>query len=240
MELEEIIAAWQGGLIVSCQAAADSPLARPDIIAALALTAACNGAVGVRIDGAENIVAVRGAGLNVPVIGIEKQLSEGSEVYITPTYDSAARVAASGADVIALDATWRERPGGEKLFEIVGRIKRELRRPVMADVATYEEGVRAAEEAGADFVGTTLSGYTAETAGSDAPDFPLVEQLAARLNVPVICEGRLRNAGDVRRAFDCGAFAVVIGGAITGVDWLVRHYVAATKSRGQRSEVRGQ
>jgi len=240
MELKEIITAWQGGLVVSCQAAADSALARPDIIAALALTAARNGAVGVRIDGAENIVAVRGVGVNVPVIGIEKQLNEGSEVYITPTYDSAARVAGSGADVIALDATGRARPGGEKLFDIVGRIKRELRRPVMADVATYEEGLRAAEEAGADFVGTTLSGYTAETAGRDAPDFPLVEQLAARLNVPVVCEGRLRSAGDVRRAFECGAFAVVIGGAITGVDWLVRHYVAATKSRGQRSEVRGQ
>ncbi|MBA2646336.1 MAG: N-acetylmannosamine-6-phosphate 2-epimerase [Pyrinomonadaceae bacterium] len=237
MELKEIITAWQGGLVVSCQAAADSPLARPDIIAALALTAARNGAVGVRIDGAENIVAVRGAGVNVPVIGIEKQLSEGSEVYITPTYDSAARVAGSGADVIALDATGRARPGGEKLSEIVGRIKRGLRRPVMADVATYEEGRRAAEEAGADFVGTTLSGYTAETVGNDAPDFPLVEQLAARLSVPVICEGRLRSAEDVRRAFECGAFAVVIGGAITGVDWLVRHYVAATGDRGRRSDV---
>ncbi|HVF88193.1 MAG TPA: N-acetylmannosamine-6-phosphate 2-epimerase [Pyrinomonadaceae bacterium] len=238
MKLEEIIAAWQGGLIVSCQAAADSPLARPDIIAALALAAARNGAVGVRIDGAENIVAVRGAGVNVPIVGIEKQLSEGSGVYITPTYDSAARIAGSGADVVALDATERERPGGEKLRDIVRRIQRELRRPVMADAATYEEGLSAAEEAGADFIGTTLSGYTAETAGNDAPDFPLVERLAARLSVPVICEGRLRSAEDVRRAFECGAFAVVIGGAITGVDWLVRHYVAATE-RGRRSEVRG-
>ncbi|HVF26839.1 MAG TPA: N-acetylmannosamine-6-phosphate 2-epimerase [Pyrinomonadaceae bacterium] len=233
MEIEVILAAWSGGLIVSCQAAIDSPLARPDIIAALALTAARNGAVGVRIDGAENIAAVRGAGVNAPVIGIEKQLGEGSEVYITPTYGSAARIAASGADVIALDATWRERPGGEKLRDIVRRIKRELRRPVMADVATYEEGLSAAEEAGADFVGTTLSGYTAETTGNDAPDFPLVERLAARLGVPVICEGRLRSAEDVRRAFECGAFAVVIGGAITGVDWLVRYYVAATE-KGQR------
>lgn len=234
MELEDIVRAWRGGLVVSCQAPVNSPLARSDIIAALALTAAQNGAVGVRLDGAENIIAARAAGVNVPVIGIKKQVSEESEVYITPTYDAAARVAAGGADVVALDATARGRPGGEKLRDIVGRIKRDVRRPVMADAATFDEGVRAAEEAGADFVGTTLSGYTIETARSDAPDFLLVERLAARLVVPVICEGRLRSAGDVRRAFECGAFAVVVGAAITGVDWLVQQYVAATPQARER------
>jgi N-acylglucosamine-6-phosphate 2-epimerase len=97
----------------------------------------------------------------------------------------------------------------------------------MADVATLEEGIVAVEETGADLVSTTLSGYTRETAGADGPDLQLVRRLANRLNVPVICEGRLRSSDDARRAFDNGAFAIVVGTAITGVDWLVRHYAAA-------------
>jgi N-acylglucosamine-6-phosphate 2-epimerase len=108
------------------------------------------------------------------------------------------------------------------------RIKEELNLPVMADVSTLEEGSRAAESAGVDFVSTTLSGYTNETRHITKPDFELVEKLAKRIDVPVICEGRLRCPEDVRRAFDCGALAVVIGGAITGVDQLVQQFVSAT------------
>jgi N-acylglucosamine-6-phosphate 2-epimerase len=232
MKLEELIAFWRGGLIVSCQAEAGSPLARPDIIAAMALAAERNGAVGVRVDGPININAVREV-VSIPILGIEKVKYMDSEVYITPTYESAARVIASGADCVALDATARLRPNGEVLHRIIWRVQTELGCPVMADVATYEEGVRAAEEAGADIIGTTLSGYTPETAGLDEPDFKLVERLAARLKVPVVCEGRLRSPEQVRRAFDCGAFAVVVGNAITGVDWLVRRYLAATPSAGR-------
>lgn len=228
MKLEELRAAWRDGLVVSCQAEAGSPLARPVIIAALAQAAERNGAVGVRIDGLANIRAVREV-VTVPILGIEKVKYEDSDVYITPTHEAAARVAAGGADVVALDATMRTRPNGETLSEIVERVHRELGRLVMADVATEREGIWAVEEAGADIVGTTLSGYTPETAGrDDEPDYELIERLASRLRAPVICEGRVRGAEDVRRAFDSGAFAVVVGTAITNVDWLVRHFVAAT------------
>ena len=227
MKFDEILSRWQGGLIVSCQAAAGSPLSRPDIIAAMALTAEQNGAVGVRIDGASNIRAVRKL-VRVPVIGIAKMMHKDSEVYITPTYQSAMRIAASEPDVIALDGTPRTRPNGESLASIISRIHSELKLPVMADVATLEEGIMAVEEAGADLVSTTLSGYTAETAGANEPDIQLVGRLSNRLNVPVICEGRLRSSDDARRAFENGAFAIVVGTAITGVDWLVRHYASAT------------
>jgi N-acylglucosamine-6-phosphate 2-epimerase len=193
----------------------------------MALTAEQNGAVGVRIDGASNIRAVRKL-VRVPVIGIKKMTLKDSDVYITPTYDSAMRIAASEPDVIALDGTLRTRPNGESLGLIISRIHSELKRPVMADVATLEEGIVAVEEAGADLVSTTLSGYTLETAGADEPDIQLVGRLANRLNVPVICEGRLRSPDDARRAFENGAFAIVVGTAITGVDWLVRHYAAVT------------
>ena len=134
----------------------------------------------------------------------------------------------TGADVIALDATFRPRPNGEKVEIIVEQIRTQLKKLVMADVATFEEGVNAAERIGVDVISTTLAGYTSETQHLREPDFELVEKLANKLAVPIICEGRLRSADDVRRAFDCGAFAVVVGGAITGIDVLVERFVAAT------------
>lgn len=226
MKTNNIFEKWRGGLIVSCQAPADSPLAKPEIIRAFAETAELNGAVGVRIDAPENIRAVKCA-VKIPVLGIYKIVAAESEVYITPTYDSARQIAEAGANVIALDATFRARPKGEDIRSIVARIRRENKNLLAADIAVFEEGLRAAEEIGFDAVITTLSGYTEETKTIVEPDFELVEKLTNKLSVPVICEGRLSSAEDVRRAFDCGAFAVVVGGAITGVDDLVKKFVAA-------------
>lgn len=220
---------WRGGLIVSCQAPAASPLCKPEIIAAFAETAEQNGAVGVRIDSPAHISAVKAA-VKIPILGIYKMIFPDSEVYITPTFDAARQIAAAGADLIALDATMRPRPNGENFIDIVLRIKNELKLPVMADVSNVEEGLHAVDAAGVDFVGTTLSGYTDATKHITEPDFDLIEKLAAKVSIPIVCEGRIRSPDDVRRAFDAGAFVVVIGGAITGVDGLVRQFVAATPS----------
>lgn len=227
MEMNNIFENWRGGLIVSCQAPANSPLARPEIIAAFAQVAEKNGAVGVRIDSPEHICAVKRA-VEIPVLGIYKIVFEASEVYITPTFDAARKIVDAGADIIAIDATLRPRPQGEKLEDLVGRIRAELKKPLTADVATVEEGINAAEKLGFDAVFTTLSGYTQETKHIAKPDFDLIEKLAARVSVPVICEGRLSSAADVKRAFDCGAFAVVVGSAITGIEQLVQNFVSAT------------
>lgn len=226
MTLEELKSKIGNGLIVSCQAGAGSPLSKPDIIAAFALVAEQNGAVGVRIDSPGNIKAVKKA-VSLPVIGIYKIVDSESEVYITPTFDSAKRIADAGADLIAIDATLRSRPGGEKLAEIVQKIRTELGLPVMADLATFDEGLNA-QRIGIDLFGTTLSGYTSETQATDGPDLELTQRLSSELSVPVICEGRLRKPSDVTRAFEAGAFAVVVGNAITGTDWLVNEFVRAT------------
>ncbi len=225
--MNNIFENWRGGLIVSCQAPANSPLARPEIIAAFAQVAEKNGAVGVRIDSPEHICAVKRA-VKIPVLGIYKIVFEASEVYITPTFDAARKISDAGADIIAIDATLRPRPQGEKLEDLVRQIRAELKKPLTADVATVEEGINAAEKLGFDAVFTTLSGYTNETKHIAKPDFDLIEKLAARVSVPVICEGRLSSAADVKRAFDCGAFAVVVGSAITGIEQLVQNFVLAT------------
>jgi len=221
---------WRGGLIVSCQAPANSPLAKREIIAAFTEIAEQNGAVGVRIDSPEHISAVKKT-VEIPVLGIYKIISNASEVYITPIFAAAREISEAGADIIAIDATLRPRPRGEKLEDIVNLIRNELKKPLTADVATFEEGVDAAEILGFDAVFTTLSGYTNDTKHIVKPDFDLVEKLAARLSVPVVCEGRLSSAADVKRAFDCGAFAVVVGNAITGIEQLVQNFVSATPSK---------
>lgn len=217
----------RGGLIVSCQAPKGSPLSDPKIIAALALTAEQNGAVGVRINSAEHIAATK-LGVGVPIIGIEKVVTEESDVYITPTFEVAGRIADSGANIIALDATLRPRPQGERLEDLIRRVQQQLRLPVMADVATFDEGLRAAD-CGAEIVATTLCGYTAESHGAELPAFGLLEKLASTLSIPVICEGGVHSPEHLRRALDCGAFAVVVGTAITGVGYLTRRFADAAR-----------
>ncbi|HEX4946464.1 MAG TPA: N-acetylmannosamine-6-phosphate 2-epimerase [Blastocatellia bacterium] len=226
MQIERLLESLGGGLIVSCQAPAGSPLNDPHVITAMARVAEQQGAVGVRLNGPNNIAAAR-AHLNVPIIGIEKVVTADSDVYITPTFAAAAGVVSNGADIVAVDATQRARPNGEKLAALVARIQQELTTPVMADIATFEEGLLAAD-CGADMIATTLCGYTGETQETPLPAFTLLEKLVARIRRPIICEGGTQTPDDVRRAFECGAFAVVVGTAITGITQLVENFVTAT------------
>ena len=225
--MNDILTSWRGGLIVSCQAAPGSPLAKPEIIAALAETAEQNGAIGLRIDSPANIRAVKER-VRLPVLGIYKVVTDLSDVYITPTFEAAEQIIAAGSDVIAMDGTGRPRPNGEKFQDIVSRIREMHKCPVMADVSEFDEGIRAAEVGGVDILSTTLAGYTPATKHLNFPDFNLLENLARSSSIPVVCEGRLRHPDDVKRAFDCGAFAVVVGGAITGIDQLVQLFIGAT------------
>jgi len=215
------------GLIVSCQARAGHPLHDTRVISALAQAAVAGGAAGLRINGAEDIRAVREV-VRVPIIGIRKVWTTDVPVYITPSFADAAAVAAAGADIIALDATSRPRAGGERIETLIPRIRAELGRPVMADVATFEEGERAAA-LGADLVATTLSGYTGPGPAPEGPDLEMVRRLARALTVPVIAEGRYSRPEQVLEAFRAGAFAVVVGRAITDALSITKSFVDALK-----------
>ena len=212
------------GLIVSCQAPINSPLHDPYVIAAMAKAAVNNGAVAVRIDTPSHIQAVREK-VQVPIIGLWKQVITGSDVYITPQFHHAVAVAEAGADIIAIDATTRNRPGDEKLADIITLIHQQLNKPIMADVDTFE-AAQLAVNAGADIVGTTLFGYTAETKNFSPPGWELLTQIIENLDTFVICEGGISSPQMARKALDLGANAVVVGGAITGIDLLVQAYIS--------------
>jgi N-acylglucosamine-6-phosphate 2-epimerase len=222
-----VIDKLRGGLIVSCQAASDSPLRHSLIMRAMAEAAEEAGAVGIRADGPEDIAAIRAA-VQLPIIGIYKQQRADVEVYITPTLDAAREVVRAGADLIAVDATHRPHPGGQSGADLVRQCKRHLDAPVMADISTLEEGI-AAEEAGADLLGTTLAGYTPYSRQLVTPDFQLVEDLVRAVSIPVIAEGRVGTPEDAVQALRLGAYAVVVGAAITQPGWIARRFVEALR-----------
>lgn len=216
------------GLIVSCQAPVDSPLHDPAIMAAMAKTAVQRGAVGVRIDTPAHVEAVRKQ-ITEPIIGLWKRQFPGCSVYITPRFIEATAIAKAGADIIAIDGTLRDRPDGETVASLITQIHQKLAKPVMADVDTVEAAT-AAVEAGADCVGTTLYGYTEATKHLSPPGFELLSQLVKHLDCPVICEGGIGSPEMAKQAIALGADAIVIGTAITGIDYLVQKFQSAINS----------
>ena len=211
MKAQTFLAAVKGKLIVSCQALEDEPLHGAELMTKMALAAKIGGAAAIRANGPADIRAIKRA-VDLPVIGLYKQGSSG--VYITPTYDAAAEIAEAGADVIALDCTARPRPDGAPIGELLERIHRELRLPTFADVSTLDEAIAAAGM-GVAMAAPTLSGYTANSPAQDGPDFALLAQMIATLPIPVIAEGRIHSPDQARRALELGAWAVVVGSAIT-------------------------
>lgn len=210
--LQRFIKQVEKQLIVSCQALPDEALFGSDIMAKMAISVAHGGATAIRANTPVDVKAIRQA-VDLPLIGLYKEVLPGYDVIITPTWKHALAIAEAGADVIALDCTRRPHPEGD-IQELIARVHEQTGCLVMADISTCEEGMAAAA-AGADMLSTTLSGYTPYSPQQKGPDLDLVTQLAASSPVPVIAEGRYHTPQQVRQAFLNGAVSVVVGGAIT-------------------------
>lgn len=208
---DNVIEALRGRLIVSCQAYPGEPMRDPRTMTQVALSAARGGAAAIRAQGLADLRMIHRE-VSLPVIGLWKDGD--APVYITPTLEHALAVAETGVEVVAIDGTAQQRPDGRTVAETIAELHQQTSVLVMADCSTVDEG-RAAADAGADLVGTTLAGYTSYTQKTDGPDLQLVEQLAATVDVPVICEGRVHTPLQARAAIGAGAFSVVVGTAIT-------------------------
>jgi N-acylglucosamine-6-phosphate 2-epimerase len=221
------LTALKGKLIVSCQAYEGEPLYGADIMARIALAAKNGGAAAIRANSPEDIRAIKALS-GLPVIGIWKKRYPDSEVYITPALDDAIAVAEAGADIIAMDATDRKRPGGERLETIVENVRKRFGGLLMADISTADEAVRA-ERLGFDIVSTTLSGYTAYSPKLSGPDFGLIADIVKRTSIPVFAEGRIRTPEEAARCLREGAFAVVVGSAITRPEEIAKRFAEAVR-----------
>ncbi|MFH7835307.1 MAG: N-acetylmannosamine-6-phosphate 2-epimerase [Candidatus Aenigmatarchaeota archaeon] len=220
-KLNYFIEKTKAGLIVSCQAEKGEPFYGTKFMVAFAIAAKIGGAVGIRTNGPRFIKAIKKA-VDLPIIGIYKKKYENSEVYITPTKQEAKIIARVGADIIGIDCTFRRRPGNLTTEKFIKYIKEELNLPVLADISTLEEGIDA-ESKDADIVCTTLSGYTEYTKNklNLGPDVNLVKELTKNVKIPVIAEGRYWTPEEIKRAFEAGAHAVVVGTAITKPHYIV-------------------
>lgn len=219
----EVIQAIQGRLIVSCQASEGDVFYDPQLMARFGMAAVAGGAVAIRANGPADIRAIREV-TDVPIIGIHKVRYQDGEILITPSFESAKALVEAGANMIALDCAIRGQKSGA--LERISEIRERLNVPVLADVADIEEA-KAAVEAGADFVLSTLRGYTQETNHAREFDPGFIKELVQASRVPVIAEGRISFPAQARQAVAAGALAVVVGTAITRPSDLTRSFVLA-------------
>lgn len=217
----------KGRLVVSCQAWSGDPLDDTDAIRRIALAAVAGGAAGLRINSAEHVTAIR-QDTSVPIIGISKQYHNG-KLRITPDFKSVESLAAAGASIVALDCTTQDHAFGEPWPRVLRDIRERLGLPVMADISNLSEAIAAAD-AGADFIGTTLHGYTEDTRHIRSFDWIFLEELLRRVSCPVIAEGHISSPHEARRAIAAGALCVVVGGAITRPGDITRRFVRAVET----------
>lgn len=220
---EEMLARLDGGLIVSCQAYPGEPMRDPRTMAQIAQAAVIGGAAGIRLQGIADI-RLGSELLDVPIVGLWKDGDE--DVFITPTLQHAVAVAEAGADIVAIDGTRRARPDALTLAETVASLRAASTALIMADCGSLYDAI-AAEAAGVDFLGTTLSGYTGERPKSDGPDLELIAEIAARCMLPIIAEGRIHTPAHAAAALAAGAAAVCAGTAITHPSSITSWFVAA-------------
>jgi N-acylglucosamine-6-phosphate 2-epimerase len=233
MKKEEFLDLIKHQLIVSSQAYPGDPLFGADMMAKMSLAAKEGGAAAIRANGKEDIIAIKKAA-SLPVIGIIKQDYDDSDIYITPTLKEVSELLEAGAEVIALDATQRKRPGGVTLEELIRYVRSRSDCLVMGDISTAAEGA-AAMKAGCDFISTTLSGYTPYSRQSAEVDFDLIHELAKEFTV--IAEGKFHTPEQAAEAFTHGAHAVVVGTAITRPEVITSRFVAKIKEGSNAKKV---
>ena len=232
MTKQEIFDSIKGKVIVSCQAVPGEPLyvEEKSIMYLMARAAKRAGTPMIRTSSIRDVVAIKEE-TGLPVIGLIKINYPGFESFITPTMKEVDELAEVGSDIIALDCTDMKRGDGKSIEEFMTEVRKKYPDQIlMADISTYEEGVRA-WKLGMDLVGITMSGYTPYSVKLKGPDYELVKRLSETVDIPVIGEGRVHSPEDAVKMLEAGAFAVVVGGAITRPMEIATRFIKAVENR---------
>ena len=220
----------KGNLIVSCQALPNEPLHSSFIMGRMALAAKEGGAAGIRANTKEDIAEIQSQ-VDLPIIGIVKRDYEDSKVYITPTMKEIDELLEVKPEIIAIDATGALRPGNKTLDEFFKEIKEKYpEQLLMADCSTVEEALHA-DELGFDFIGTTMVGYTEQSANLriENNDFEIIREIISKAKHPVIAEGNINTPEKVKRVIELGCYSVVVGSIITRPQLITKAFVDKLK-----------
>ncbi|RGT62443.1 N-acetylmannosamine-6-phosphate 2-epimerase [Faecalibacillus faecis] len=221
-------------LIVSCQALEYEPLHSSFIMSKMALAAYQGGAKGIRANTIEDIQAIKKE-VDLPIIGIIKQEYEGSVVFITPTIKEVDALVKEGVDIIAMDATIRERPHHIYLDDFFKEIRKKYpNQKFMADCSTIEEAIHA-DELGFDFIGTTMVGYTKESKGLkiEENDFEIIRTIIQKVKHPVIAEGNIDTPQKAKRVLELGCYSVVVGSIITRPQLITKRFTDIMEAKNK-------
>jgi N-acylglucosamine-6-phosphate 2-epimerase len=218
----------KGGMIVSCQALENEPLHSSVIMMRMAKAAQLGGAVGIRANTPQDCMEIKN-NVDLPLIAIYKKVYGTNNVFITPTIEEVKALLPVNAEIIAVDATGRERPDGKTLQEFLTEIRKVYNGLVMADISNFEEAVEA-EKSGFDIISTTLSGYTSYTEERAKPDVDLIAELKAVVKIPIIAEGNVETPELAVECLKAGAWCVVVGGAITRPQLITKKFVDSVKA----------
>ncbi len=215
----------KGKLIISCQAAKDEPLYNESAMNAMIQTVVTLGKINaLRLAGKRDVKNTKKMfGENVTIIGITKPdvipKNYKELVYITPDVANAKEIIEANADIVAFDCTKRNKNAKEIVDFIHSKEKL-----AMGDIASFEDA-KYAYDIKCDIISTTLSGYTKETEHlPDTPDFELLKKCTEAFDVPIIMEGKIQTEKDVKHAFECGAYAVVIGSMVTRPHKIIENF----------------
>lgn len=221
-------------LIVSCQALEYEPLHSSFIMSKMALAVYQGGAKGIRANTIEDIQAIKKE-VDLPIIGIIKQEYEGSVVFITPTIKEVDALVKEGVDIIAMDATIRERPHHIYLDDFFKEVRKKYpNQKFMADCSTIEEAIHA-DELGFDFIGTTMVGYTKESKGLkiEENDFEIIRTIIQKVKHPVIAEGNIDTPQKAKRVLELGCYSVVVGSIITRPQLITKRFTDIMEAKNK-------
>ena len=216
------------GLIVLIQPPKGSPMQESGVIAALAETSLRNGAVGICLESPENIGAARIRCPNAFIIGFWNCKFSDSPVLTTPGWHEIKEVWSSGADIIAIDASNRFRPNGQKLEELIERTRDELNAPLLAEIDDYESGLKAAN-LGIEWISTTFNNYDLTKPDDVKTNIFLIQQLREKLGnvIHLVCGSGINSPKLANKLIKAGANNVIVGPAITGIDENIISFINA-------------
>lgn len=137
-------------------------------------------------------------------------------------FERAAQLVEKGVDVLVVDSAHGH---SKNVIDTVAAIKQKLLIDVIAGNVATVEGAKALADAGADAVKVGIGpGSICTTriiSGIGVPQLSAIANAAKGLagsGIPIIADGGIRFSGDITKALAAGAWTVMVGGLLAGVD----------------------